>query len=109
MNDSPEQILSDLLAIPFFLQRAGARRGSSEANDPPKRVHVFQDGANFYQEFDIIVHSSPLDDGLGGGRLLASFPYRVADYDMRSAKTARRWFVETWCPQNDIEPIWEPE
>ena len=89
-EQSPEKILSDLLLIPASFQRAPARRGLV-------KTHVFQDGADFYEA----------DRVTGGTRRLATFPYQVNDYDQLAMIASREWFVETWCPEHGIEPIWE--
>lgn len=56
---------------------------------------VFQDGSDFY--------STSHHD------LLACYNKHAIDYDMDTAREARAWFVDEFCPANRIAPTFVEE
>ena len=55
---------------------------------------IIQDGHNFY-----------VDDPKIG--LLATYPGHFQNGDLRCSEMARAWFVNIWCWENDVDPIFE--
>ncbi len=53
-------------------------------------MDIEQDGADFWSA--------------GSGSLLVTAPFEFCDGDLEAAKQARAWFIENWCPANNIDP-----
>lgn len=58
--------------------------------------YFYQDGAVFY------LFKTPECDG---DHMKATYPIAVSDSDVQAAKFAREWFLDDWCPAQQIEPI----
>lgn len=62
----------------------------------PERVHVLQDGRDFYLERRGVL------------RGVVTYPSPVQDFNMEEARGARAWFL-SWCKRHDVEPLFEGE